>query len=504
MRGKFGFRLLAILTAMVLAVSLAGSAQASTRVPLRGTGPTAADTVKPNAVGDCARAGVTCRPNRAGSCTGNTTQETPPATIKVYVPSDTANPIQTIDFRTYVKNVLPNEWVASWDGDALKAGAVAVKSYAWYWAIRFGGYINNDPSQCFDVTDDQDFQVYKAGSAQTRTSAAVDETWPFVATDSLGAIMQTSYRAYLNSPSEACGAFADGVTLSQYGTQACNEASTGNKWNVILAKYYDRIHLATPQQLRTPHDFGFLQTSTRATFLNGHWVIGDGYPTVFDFGLTGDLPAVVDYGDGFAHVAVYRPANGTWYLATATGTVQSTVQFGLRGDVPVAGHWKGLGYPSVLAVYRPSNQTWYIQGQAPVRWGLPGDIPVPGDYNGDGTTEIGVFRPSNGTWYVPGRTPVQWGLKGDVPVPGDYDGNGSTDLAVYRPANGSWYVQGRAAVQWGLPGDVPVTGDYTGDGKIDFSVYRPSNHGWYTAGVAGGVILGAAGITPIGLAPYRG
>lgn len=42
----------------------------------------------------------------------------------------------TYDFRTYVKEVLPNEWISSWPVDSLRAGAEAVKEYGWWATMR--------------------------------------------------------------------------------------------------------------------------------------------------------------------------------------------------------------------------------------------------------------------------------------------------------------------------------------------------------------------------------
>ena len=144
-------------------------------------------------------------------------------------------------FETYVENVLPNEWIAGWDGDALKAGAVAVKSYAWYWVTHYGGYVGAtaQASSCFDVTDDTSFQVYRANSAQARTTAAVQETWPYVLTQN-GAGLPGGLRGLPNNSGESCGAYANGYQLSQWGTQNCVEASTGNKFPVILAALLPR------------------------------------------------------------------------------------------------------------------------------------------------------------------------------------------------------------------------------------------------------------------------
>src|SRR5438477_461021 len=87
---------------------------------------------------------------------------------------------------------------------------------------------------------------------------------------------------------------------------------------------------------------------------------------------------------------------------------------------------------SDYAVFRPANGMWYVNGASGAPWGAPGAVPVPGDYNGDGKTDIAVFRPSNGTWYINGVMTVAWGTSSDVPAPGDYNGDGKTDAAFWR------------------------------------------------------------------------
>ncbi len=238
-------------------------------------------------------------------------------------------------------------------------------------------------------------------------------------------------------------------------------------------------------------DYNRDHTTDRAVFRpsTGFWFIEG--QAASQFGLPGDIPVAGDYdGDGETDRAVFRPSSATWFVENQGG-----IQWGLVGDIPVPGDYNGAG-STERAVYRPSTGTWYVYGQAAVQWGLPGDIPVPGDYNGDLTTDFAVYRPSTGTWYVNGQAPVQFGLPGDTPVAGDYNGDGVTDLAVWRPSTGVWYVNGQGSLQWGLPGDIPVPDDYNVDGVTDRAVYRPSNGTWYVQG-QGAVVWGAAGDLPV-------
>jgi hypothetical protein len=229
---------------------------------------------------------------------------------------------------------------------------------------------------------------------------------------------------------------------------------------------------------------------------NGVWYTlrsGTSTLSTVQFGIRGDVPVPGDYDDdGKTDVAVYRPASGTWYVfGSSTGF--SMVQFGASTDVPIPRDYDGDGKTDI-AVYRAGTGTWYILQSSTatvssVAWGGSSDVPVPGDYDSDGAADIAVYRPSTGTWYIlqSGTSTllvVEWGGAGiDLPVVGDYDGDERTDIAVFRPSTGTWYILassgGFSAVTWGTSTDVPVPADYDGDGKTDIAVYRPSTGTWY-------------------------
>lgn len=215
------------------------------------------------------------------------------------------------------------------------------------------------------------------------------------------------------------------------------------------------------------------------------------------FGLSDDIPVPSDYVGNFeTDLAVFRPGNGTWYIAkdkTTAATDYIAVPWGTSGDIPAPADFDGDG-KSDIAVFRPSTGVWYIRSSSDnsprfVQWGSNGDKPVAGDYDGDGFYDVAVWRPSNGTWYIlrssDGQASfVNFGLNGDVPVQEDFDGDGITDIAVWRPSTGVWYVLKSSDgnflyFNWGTSGDIAVPADYDGDFKTDFAVWRPSTGHWY-------------------------
>ena len=69
----------------------------------------------------------------AGSCTGWASTVTPPPHINVL--RTALGRVETVPFRRYVEVVMAGEWGPQNAREALRAGAVAVKQYAWYYAM---------------------------------------------------------------------------------------------------------------------------------------------------------------------------------------------------------------------------------------------------------------------------------------------------------------------------------------------------------------------------------
>jgi parallel beta-helix repeat protein len=151
--------------------------------------------------------------------------------------------VEEVNFKDYVKNVLPNEWAACWDWDieALKAGAMAVRTYGWYW-ITHEKYPASDPY--YDVRDDEQDQVYDPhwqekfilATSEERYSEAIDDTWKWVMTRN-NQVFESQYDS--GTPGSPDPLYPG--RMSQWGTQYWAEG--GEDWQWILHYYYDPIEL---------------------------------------------------------------------------------------------------------------------------------------------------------------------------------------------------------------------------------------------------------------------
>ena len=221
-----------------------------------------------------------------------------------------------------------------------------------------------------------------------------------------------------------------------------------------------------------------------------------------------------------ARIGVFRPDTGEWFLdRNGNGQFdgcsidECNQDFGVVGDIPVAGDWNGLG--NAIGVFRPSTGQWFLDGNNNGQWdtcaveycilqafGDAGTLPVVGNWSGGDAARLGFFRPSTGEWVLDmngnshfdgcsiDKCNQDFGLPGDLPVVGDWNGLGNA-IGVFRPSTGQWFLDGNNNGRWdtcaveycilqafGDAGTLPVVGDWSGEGAARLGFFRPSTGEW--------------------------
>lgn len=162
--------------------------------------------------------------------------------------------INDIDLENYLRGVVPSEMPASWEFEALKAQAIAARSFAL-------ANLGKQAKYGYDLKDNTEDQAYGGASAETNiTNKAVEETHGLVLTydmkiisayysASAGGMTSTSiwggYVPYLHSvPSfdDNVAKKGHGVGMSQHG--ANNLAKQGYNAYQILQYFYQNVKFA--------------------------------------------------------------------------------------------------------------------------------------------------------------------------------------------------------------------------------------------------------------------
>jgi peptidoglycan hydrolase-like amidase len=162
-------------------------------------------------------------------CTVWDSQTEPPKTIRVYRVSE--GKVDTVDFKDYVMRVVSREWNVK-QGALRKAGAVAVKQYAWYYVLHYrGGKYNGS---CYDVKDTTADQLYAEKAVvglPSSVKSAVNDTWLWTVRRD-GKFPLTGYR---RGAKVGC---ADNAAYRLYVRSARQCAKAGWSAERILATYY--------------------------------------------------------------------------------------------------------------------------------------------------------------------------------------------------------------------------------------------------------------------------
>ncbi len=144
--------------------------------------------------------------------------------------------VNHLDLETYISSVVGGEMPSSWNPEALRAQAVAARSYAM-------AHMARPASDHWHLGDTTRWQNYEGlGSVTAATRAATDSTAGVILSYQ-GGIVESLYAATQQIVDEAHGHL--GASMSQTGAQQL--ASQGLRYNEILGRYYRGASLARLQ-----------------------------------------------------------------------------------------------------------------------------------------------------------------------------------------------------------------------------------------------------------------
>ncbi|MBA2553724.1 MAG: hypothetical protein H0V10_08525 [Geodermatophilaceae bacterium] len=386
--------------------------------------------------------------------------------------------VNSVLMEDYLRSVVPRESPASWADSggaaALRAQAVAARSYA-YSENRYGYAKTCDTTSC---------QVYsgagrnRVSQEDSRTDAAILASANQVIRFPSGVIAHAEF-------SSSTGGYTAGGTFPAV-PDAGDVASPYHNWSTSISV----------SSIEAAYGVGMLQ-SVQVLSRNGHGADGGRVLTMRVVGsarsvdLTGD-EFRLDWGlrsDWFTVASPTFTGPG-WYLSNtnSSGSADISFPYGSPGDKTVTCDWNGDGTDTIGVV---RGATWYLRNSNSAgssslafSFGISSDLPVCGDFDNDGVDTIGVFR--DGTLYLrnsngPGSPDItsSYGQRGDRPVMGDWNADGYDTIGVLR--GGTWYLSNsnRTPVTshkfvYGQPGDQPVAGDWNEDGTSGVGVRRSS------------------------------
>lgn len=380
--------------------------------------------------------------------------------------------VVTVSMETYVKRVLPNEWIAGWHAESLKAGAIAIRSYAAW-------HVYHPASGSYDICDNTCCQKY--GTTQyASTDNAADATAGVYLVDGAGDIMRAEYSAENNDSNGAdgCGNCyisnrpGDGICLSdsvccgytknghgrgmcQWGSQRW-AANRGMSYDWIIDHYYSA--------------FGWSRQNLKVGgAIRAHWLaLGGaggvlGNPTTFEL-TTPDGIGRYNHFDGHG-------AGGSIYWTASIGAWE--VHGAIRDK------WAALGWETGPCGYPITDETV-----------CPDGVGRFNHFNGSGGASI-YWTPSNGAHGIQGAIRDKWeslGWEGGIcgyPITdestcpdgvGKYNHFSKNSSIYWSPSTGPWSVNGAIRDKWASLGwensslGYPVSDEYDvpGGRRSDF------------------------------------
>ncbi|WP_413451009.1 SpoIID/LytB domain-containing protein [Georgenia phoenicis] len=400
--------------------------------------------------------------------------------------------VNHVNLEQYLRGVVPRESPSSWHLEALKAQAVAARSY---------GLSVMAPNAAFDLCDTDRCQVY-GGRAAVVTDGETFRPQPKEAASTDRAIRETAGQvrwyqgavAFTQFSSTNGGHTAPG---SRPYLVAKPDPYTGTATGDSRTTWTDTLQVSTLQQycpnksqLRTlviTERDGYGQWGGRITGIRLECTGGN-------VKLTSEPPADDEvrntlrfgmYSNFWKPTAGVEPPSG-FYLNDSWGPqANHEFAFGRPGDVAISGDWDGNGTDTV-GIRR--GNTYHLTNAHQSRtartiaYGKPADEVLIGDWDGDGVDTLAVrrgrmFYINNSIASGPATTVIAYGKPGDQVLVGDWDGNGTDTLAVrrghmYHVRNTMTSGPAHSIFGYGRPGDAVLAGDWDGNGTDTLAVRR--------------------------------
>ena len=211
-----------------------------------------------------------------------------PDYIRIKRMGQTPQAVQAIEFKYYVKGVVPHEWYGTWPAESLKAGAMAAKTYAWYWVNQGDRHPDCD---LYDTSDDQTY----ADDTYSSTNQAVEDTW-------LTGMRITGQTDVFESQ------YWDGLAAVNTPTLALrSSASAGAAVTATLNNGDQLCVLSNGLTTANGYHWFFVKTGgvTEWTSYNTGWVPGE---SVIAVNMTGQ-PLITTLGDRLTQWGTYYWAN---------------------------------------------------------------------------------------------------------------------------------------------------------------------------------------------------
>lgn len=420
--------------------------------------------------------------------------------------------VAVLPMETYLRGVVPAEMPAAWHTDALRAQAVAARTYAARLRASAG-------SAGYDACDSVSCQVWN-GSATYRADGTLVRRHDHLRTDAAitataGTVLTLGGALILTEFGPSNGGWTAAGTLSYQVAKADPYdtllAPDGNAWtttvpvSTVESRYpaLGTLRTVTVTERTGAGPYGGRVVALRLVGTAGSVTL-TGAQARSAFALRNTLFTVLadpsfsrDFtGDGHADVLAIDTAGALRvYRGASTGQFSGTQQigsgWGSRDLVTQVGDWDGDGAPDLIARDPATGALWLYRGDgaggfAGARavgrgWNVADTLLGPGDWDRDGHVDI-LMRRDDGTLWLyrgdgsggfAGAQQVGKGWRGMalLAAVGDVDDDGNPDLLAVSSDGATLLYTGNGAGGFGPTS--PIDGSLSGTtgllGPGDFS-----------------------------------